>query len=595
MTAVTYAAGASLAAITLIYVFGPTYLLDNETNSSKKKTVVGLSNPANDCFINSVLQALSGLGDLRAYLIRETHRRALDERWVYEQAVSSLATKGMPEWKINGLQAGVVTTGLKQMLDALNERPIYKKTISAAPFIRVLESAFRQRISRQQQDAQEFLQVVAERLSEEYHAGHRARMSARKTKSNEQALPSPSAKIPTNPESTIPATATPLSPSWEYKEEEDGFPMEGAYKSQIECMTCRFKPKPKESTFCTLTLNVPHGVSSSSLNTCFDGMFKKEIIDDWKCEKCRLLHAIREYEGLVKRARSIKERDDIEEITKSLRQAAETDPETPPHGIQLPQSKYAPSRKIERHTYMTRFPKILAVHLSRSIFGGNMSQKNSAKVSFPENFKAGTLRYGMQQYRLLAVVTHKGNHYSGHYESFRRQTMYPPFSNPGTFQPSGVYSKMGSPATTPVMKPVQKVDGGSPMASTPDLLVPSPNGSSNPDGTARKSADNSRESPSSSKMRVEQIKDAETSSIKSAKSGLSKLSLKGINKSGSSGGGLASTINGAKPEMPGRKKKKANDRWWRISDEKVKEAKTSDVLSMQREAYMLFYELDRGD
>ena len=595
MTAVTYAAGASLAAITLIYVFGPTYLLDNQTNSSRKKTVVGLSNSANDCFINSVLQALSGLSNLRAYLIRETHRRALDERWVYEQAVSSLATKGMPDWKINGLQAGMVTTGLKQMLDALNERPICKKTISAGPFIRVLELAFRQRISRQQQDAQEFLQIVAERLSEEYHAGHRARISARKMRPNEPALSSPSAKIPDNSERATPATTTPLNTTEDYKEEEDGFPMEGAYKSQIECMTCGFKPKPKESTFCTLTLNVPHGVSSSSLNTCFDGMFKKEVIDDWKCEKCRLLHAIREYEGLVKKAKSIKERDDIEEITKNLRQAAETDPETPPHGIQLPQSKYAPSRKIERHTYMTRFPKILAVHLSRSIFGGNMSQKNIAKVSFPENFKAGSLRYGMQNYRLLAVVTHKGNHYSGHYESFRRQTMYPPFSNPGTFQPSGVYSKMGSPATTPVMRPVQKGDGGIPMTSAADLLAPSPNDKSNPDGMARKSAGNSGESPSGSKSRVDKIKDAETTSIKSAKSGLSKLSLKGINKGGSSCGALAPASNGAKLEMPGRKKKKANDRWWRISDEKVKEAKTSDVLSMQREVYMLFYELDRGD
>jgi ubiquitin carboxyl-terminal hydrolase 16 len=45
-----------------------------------------------------------------------------------------------------------------------------------------------------------------------------------------------------------------------------------------------------------------------------------------------------------------------------------------------------------------------------------------------------------------------------------------------------------------------------------------------------------------------------------------------------------------------RRRKKSNDRWWRISDDKIKEARLSDVLSMQREVYLLFYELERpGD
>jgi ubiquitin carboxyl-terminal hydrolase 16 len=39
------------------------------------------------------------------------------------------------------------------------------------------------------------------------------------------------------------------------------------------------------------------------------------------------------------------------------------------------------------------------------------------------------------------------------------------------------------------------------------------------------------------------------------------------------------------------RKRKPQDRWWRISDDKVKESKTSDVLGMQKEVYLLFYEL----
>jgi len=42
-----------------------------------------------------------------------------------------------------------------------------------------------------------------------------------------------------------------------------------------------------------------------------------------------------------------------------------------------------------------------------------------------------------------------------------------------------------------------------------------------------------------------------------------------------------------------RKSKKANNRWWRISDDKVKESKTSEVLNMQKDVYLLFYELDK--
>jgi len=44
-----------------------------------------------------------------------------------------------------------------------------------------------------------------------------------------------------------------------------------------------------------------------------------------------------------------------------------------------------------------------------------------------------------------------------------------------------------------------------------------------------------------------------------------------------------------------KRKKVSNDRWHRISDEKIKEAKTSEVLAMQKEVYLLFYELIKED
>ncbi|KAK6083185.1 ubiquitin carboxyl-terminal hydrolase [Seiridium cupressi] len=648
LTVATYAAGASLAAITLVYVFAPTYFIDSESNSARKKGVVGLNNPANDCFINSVLQALAGLTDLRVYLIRETHRRHIDEPWVYQEPVSDPSRKDAPRWKIEGLQTGIVTQGLKAILDALNERPIYKKTITATGFVKVLEVAFKQRISRQQQDAQEFLQVVAERLCDEYHAGKRARQHAREkgvsgppadgaapidtTAVGERLANLDPNKVAGESDGSQEALAHIPTIQTEPEEvaevdEEDGFPMEGKYESQVECQTCHFKPRPTESTFCTLTLNVPQA-SSTSLNACLDGLFKTEYIDDFKCEKCRLVHAKEVLESELAKSTSEEFKAATIGNLRKLQYAIDTDPEQAPDVV-LPDVRYAPKRKIARHTRVTSFPKVLAIHLSRSIYDASMSTKNSAKVSFPERLPMGGLR-GQKKYKLLATVTHKGNHHSGHYESFRRQNVAVPFSTPHPFQQSHAFAKSAQPspisspaAVTPQVRALQRPEDGSSLISTPDLLSPdSASGSPNPSlvDLPQTSQDNiPRSSPSTNRRASSRMgptsapkeRDSDTVSLKSvaasAKSTLSKISQSARNSRPCSPAGKRSsngTVNlptgmpvapatsGAGDSAAKPRKKKQPERWWRISDEKVKEAKTSEVLGMQREVYLLFYELE---
>ena len=634
---VTYAAGASLAAITLVYVFGPTYFLDSDSSNSpngplsaRKKGVVGLSNPANDCFINSVLQALAGLGDLRLYLIRETHRRSLDDESVYSQPVPAGALaggdetlfprlgKGMPDWKLEGLQRGNVTKNLKEILDALNERPIYKKTISAAPFVRALEDAFRQRVSRQQQDAQEFLQVVAERLCDEYHAGRRARRFAVRPGCLGYESPTPQ---PTAAGSLD--AGRPCLPSDSHKEhdweDEEGFPLEGKFESQIECLTCGFKPRPTASTFCTLTLNVPQ-VSSTTLGACFDSMFKTEYIDDFKCEKCRLLHALALCESEGKRSATDAATSQAQTAAQRLRLAIDTDPEKPPGDIELPDSRHAPKRRIARHLYMTDFPRILAIHLSRSIFdASHSSQKNSAKVSFPEELPLGGL-LRQRKYKLLGVVTHKGSHHSGHYESFRRQNIYPPFSNPSTFQPSRAYSRTASPASTPRVKtPGEPSEQAATFAPGQDpsayqtgtnLSPPSSRPATAPATSSRNSlspdagdCDNEPASPgrpapapipqaSETEMVRQRSTEASPRSTNPeiAASPSPSPSHADVPSATLINGGPFSTFTATAAKLKQRKQ----TRWWRISDDKIKEASTRDVLGMQREVYLLFYELERA-
>jgi ubiquitin carboxyl-terminal hydrolase 16 len=286
------------------------------------------------------------------YLIRETHRRHIEDPAVYASLVQPEG-KEIPQWKLQGLQEGLVTQGLKEMLDALNERPIYKKSISPFPFVKVLEAAFKQRISRQQQDAQEFLQIVAERLKDEYHCGQRARLHARRH-----------GVFPTNSATSIDKTAedqangndsdessqeqhpntngdnnSAIEPSEETEipridgqlplEIEEGFPMEGKYESHLKCLTCNYKTKPREETFCTITLAVPQ-VSGTTLNACFDGIFKSEIIDDFKCEMCRLLQTKADLEAEMAKSTSESFKAQAQENIDRLQHTIATEPEHPP-------------------------------------------------------------------------------------------------------------------------------------------------------------------------------------------------------------------------------------------------------------------------
>lgn len=640
LTVAAYAAGASLAAATLIYVFAPTFFLDSEvsgsssflTGGSRKKGVVGLVNPANDCFINSILQALAGLGDLRVYLIREMHRRNIDEAWVYAEAVPE-------DWKgdgvkrispvkkdlVAGQQKGLVTLGLKEMLDQLNKRPLHKKTISAAPFVEVLEKAFKQNISRQQHDAQEFLQVVVERLCDEYHAGHRARKYARaktghaSTKgvshhTNGDTVHENLAALHLEHEQEDPTTTTQPATAVGIPDDEDeeGFPMEGKTESQVECMTCGFKPKPMESRFCTLPLSVPTNMTSTTLNACFDGLFKTEYIDDYMCDRCRLVHAYEVYSSELTKLTKEESRARIQLALDKLQHAIDTDPEKPPKDVELPDSKNAPRRRIARHTRVTRFPKILAIHLQRSIFAGQ-ALKNSAKVAFPENLPLGGLLL-RRNYKLLGVVAHKGGHDTGHYESFRRQNVYPPFSNPSTFQASGVYSKTGSPMSTPQMQPLARLsENGTPMSATPNLSSPASTSTPSLESTMPGPSDRrgsiplygsgataSNIGPTSAPRDIatgKDRKDSDSTSLRSiaasAKSTISKMSpSRHGSGSGSGGSRTATPVSNGTATKP-HKKRKTQERWWRISDEKIKEASTRELLSMQREVYLLFYEMER--
>ncbi|KAL8744250.1 MAG: hypothetical protein Q9190_003474 [Brigantiaea leucoxantha] len=618
LTVLTYAASASLAAIALVYLFSPNQLIDGDSTigltGTRKKGVVGLVNPANDCFINAVLQSLAGLGDLRLYLIREVHRRQLDDSALYSVAPDR-DEKGreLDVRRLLSLQRGEVTQGLKEMIDQLNERPIYRKTISAQNFVRVLEHSFGTRISRTQQDAQELLQIIAERLSEEYHAGEKARKRARKCPPS--ALDGLSIQnlsigvgdgllTPTTEPSVLGPLPSDCANESEVQDSGDdgcGFPLEGRTEARVECQHCHFMPKASSTSFVMLNLMVPQK-SVATLNECFDAHFKTEYIDDYKCDKCRLNHALETLQEEMTHAKLDEQRALIQSKMASIQRALIENPEKPPDRVDLPDTKYAPKRKIARHVKITGFPKILVLHLSRSMFNPrSSSQKNSAKVSFPEGLPIGGILH-RKNYKLLGMVTHKGTHNTGHYECFRRQHLYPPRSNPhidytnGPFSPTRTPcdSAQPSPKASESLRPSAERRSDKPL-DLPEM--PSPSSASVSPQNSSMSLPSPSTRPSSSSMTAPAATVKKGSQPPEPPTSMdaptiilppprvpSNLNAKSSAKCSSSSIDLSRFR---------RKKKKLSDRWWRISDDKVKECRTNDVLSMQRDVYMLFYEMER--
>ena len=482
------------------------------------------------------------------------------------------------------------------MLDALNERPIYKKTITARPLIESLERAYRTRISRNQQDAQEFFQVVAERLCDEYHAGVKARQRAGINPTtpayislpgvispNGSGTPQIEVQMDTDAESAH-SDGSPLN------EPEYGFPFEGQLESQIECQFCGFQYKPTKTSFVSLTLNVPQK-SSATLSSCFDGLLKTEHIDDFKCDRCRVQYALDCKRRLLEK-KGQTEAGLLEKEIKILEDMLDNDPEGEPKGVEMPPSKEAPKRKIAKHMRITLFPKLIAVHLSRSIFDpGSYSMKNAAKVSFPERLRLGGL-LEERWYKLLGIVCHKGSHNSGHYESFRRQHMYPPYSTPDAFR---AYADSRSPSPMPSSQPSPRLNalsgaGDSPAKFTsspriPEVLTPST------------STTSLSTPPSRSSMTSQSTTKIDSPGTPAPRASLQVDDAIGPRKSTQSDRSTLRSIMSRSPAPSDatkfRRKKKAPERWWRISDDKVKECKTSDVLGMQKEVYLLFYELEK--
>ncbi|KAI9716064.1 MAG: hypothetical protein M1828_000475 [Chrysothrix sp. TS-e1954] len=505
ITTASYLGAAALSAAALVYVLGPSLYPEPSGSTSRiaGARAVGLSNGGNECYINAVLQALKGLGTLEASL----------EKFCKElKNVQSIhGDTGRDPGNV------LLSKALNVFLTRLGDKPDGAKTVSARSLIRDIERIFCAPVSRRQQDAHEFFQVLAQRLCEEYEkqlesdgpsVEHKVDRESRDHTTMSGVSGSVSLPVATDQKTAFAGEGIPQRTRMEQQSRTDqSFPFEGSISSQIECMTCHFKPKAHESAFVALTLNVPEQ-SAASLNQCLDILLKQEYIDDYHCSFC---HSEIVRKAKERRLQNSEDEAECRQLQADIQyihrvQANESDKDL--DELKISESAPPSKRRITRFSRIRGYPDILAIHLSRSTFGSNSAAvKNKARVQFPETLHLGT--FDRKSYMLSALITHLGGHNSGHYEAYRRQNV---------------------------------VDGNAEIDCVNEGVEQKP-GEPQPLG-------------------------AESCSLTSQ----------------------TRTQESSTPLRHNRSKARKSTRWWRISDERVRICSTRDVLDMQQDAYLLFYQ-----
>lgn len=337
------------------------------------------------------------------------------------------------------------------------------------------------------------------------------------------------------------------------EEAKHGFPFRGETVNVIRCVQCGYSPPSKHSSFLVLSLMVPQ-TKTASLPELLNNMSKPEFIDDYGCGRCRLMAS--HNEQLISQYG-----EDIEAIPEEVLE-------------ELPSNRSRIS-KFEKFHWL---PPVLTIQLSRSIYSasdqpwGGGASRNSCKVSFPELLDLfaepessstdplkGVLNKKKKIYRLVAMIRHKGTHSTGHYECFRRKD-FSWFNQPVS---------MSAPTSPTASSGHLRSTSNSNLAPVRSSSVPvSINGDSPRQGNQETSKHSDLpDTPSSS---------SEYLPFPSSHASPSTSISEAMSKPGAFSSATLTPVS--------------NYTWWRISDDRVWECNTKDVLQEESGAYLLFYQ-----
>ncbi|GAA97534.1 uncharacterized protein L969DRAFT_56103 [Mixia osmundae IAM 14324] len=381
----------------------------------------GLYNGAggNACFLNSTLQCLASVSSLPAYLER----------------VCSL-----------GSSLEMATPVAESLLDIISELNAPSTSQRVLKPVRVARALFESREARrglmnnEQQDAQEFLVMLIEAVSDELAACEAA------------------ARIDLGLGDVVDSAGLgTLLENSQSQARRIRSPFTGLMAHRISCMTCGYTEAVRHGPSDHTTLNVPPRVACT-LDACLADYTRLELLDEFRCRRCTLAVTLEHYQSQLTRMSQAnpdgepltvskkKRLRDVRSVVNKLQSAIDNRNVEADIDDAVKIDKIGGIGPASKQSMFARCPPVLCIHLSRSTMysAAGHPVKNSCQVEFRELLDFDPFSTGgilstrpdrpissMEQtagrqpvrhlYRLSSVVQHYGSHSYGHYISYRRR------------------------------------------------------------------------------------------------------------------------------------------------------------------------------
>ncbi|TFY52843.1 hypothetical protein EVJ58_g9784 [Rhodofomes roseus] len=169
---------------------------------------------------------------------------------------------------------------------------------------------------------------------------------------------------------------------------------DGLTANRRSCVECGYTEAVMHFAFDNWQLNMPRHAAQCRLEDCLDDYTRLEILTDCICRKCSMLATYRRLEAEAEKLAEIASTDHDPSTSKKKRARearklvarvkAALDDGRIEEDIKGVKMEKVFSRASTKQAMIARPPRVLALHLNRSVHYGHYASKNTCRVIFPE-------------------------------------------------------------------------------------------------------------------------------------------------------------------------------------------------------------------